>query len=437
MAIELECGSCGRRLHVEAGEEVAVCPHCRTTLHVPPSDESNAGNRDAGEKTPGVSKTPGVFVSPKSGPVPFTAAESVTDVEPESPSQFAFLELADHLPAAPPDSKVFPGFPIGVDDVDDLPEKRSAKFISHAADSVRNAPVQLQKGRTTEIGASAAKAAEPSLPVEPPPADAKPSGPTAADEQKALPAVTQSRGVPRFLFVMLAGYASAVTIALIWLWWTRGRVHPLESLPDVEPKSTSYIIPESSPLPKGHSLALGETRRFGDLEITPLRVIRGPALLVAVSAGAGDADPEGESTFPLLKLWLRIRNVSDDQTFRPFGRELLRLPGPSRRFNTFVCRADQQREDGERVLVYHLWQSQHDLALQGQHVDRKLGPQETCETYVASSDQGIDDLKGDLVWRVHFRKGRNRKTGRGVTTLIDVALHSDAIQDESPRENDE
>jgi hypothetical protein len=403
MAIELECGSCGRRIHVEASEGVVVCPHCRTALQVPEPGDFNSRQPDAGDA--------------KTMPV-VTAAESATDVESESPSQFAFLELEQHEPAAVPDSKVFPGFPIGVDDLPDSDSPTTQDNPSW--------PQVVQESPAATTSVEPAVSSSPTAT-----ANVTQAGPAReADVTSAAP----TQGVPRFLFVMLAGYASAVTIALIWLWWTRGRVHPLESLPDVKPWSQYHIIDEAAPLAPKHTLRLGETRRFGDVEITPLRVTLGPAMLVSLSAEKREDADNAKSTFPLLKLWLRIRNVSDDQAFRPFGRELLRLPGGTRhdRFNTFVCRTDQQRENGERVLVYHLWQEERDLALQGQQVDRELAPHETYQTYIASSDQGIDELKGDLVWRVHFRKGLNPKTGRGVTTLIDVAFHSDNIQDESP-----
>jgi hypothetical protein len=252
-----------------------------------------------------------------------------------------------------------------------------------------------------------------------PPEPADPETPTATapipDEAPHVVSagVAARRGVPGFLFVLLAGYACAVTIALIWLWWTRGRVHPLESLPDLVPKTAAYVIEESTPLPPEHTLRLGETRRFGNLEVTPLRVTRGPVMVVSVSDG-DEESPNVESGMPVLKLWLRIRNVSDDQTIR-----------------TFVCRADQKRRDGDRVLVYYLTREERELALQGQQADRELGPGETYETFIATSERGIEELNGDLVWRVHFRKGLNPASRRGVTTLIEVTFHSDAIQEES------
>jgi hypothetical protein len=382
-------------MQVEGDEGIVICPHCETALQIPGFGEIGPSSNGDESATPAV-----------------IAAESVTV----------------------PDSSVFPGFPIGEDGP---PSDSFPTFTPEPPESAVGSRKSEVGCRMSERASNSADLRSPTSDLRPPePAD--PETPTATapipDEAPHVVSagVAARRGVPGFLFVLLAGYACAVTIALIWLWWTRGRVHPLESLPDLVPKTAAYVIEESTPLPPEHTLRLGETRRFGNLEVTPLRVTRGPVMVVSVSDG-DEESPNVESGMPVLKLWLRIRNVSDDQTIRPFGRELLRLPANSRndRFNTFVCRADQKRRDGDRVLVYYLTREERELALQGQQADRELGPGETYETFIATSERGIEELNGDLVWRVHFRKGLNPASRRGVTTLIEVTFHSDAIQEES------
>lgn len=421
MAMELECGSCSRRIHVEAGEGIVVCPHCETALQIPEDAQAAPSANGDGLTLPAVA-----------------AAESATHVEAESVSQFAFLETADHDTSTPPDSSVFPGFPIG-EDGPTTEGNQQAGVATQSAAADKESPAETP----LDFEPAAQNAAEDTVEAEPASRKITPVAAPASDAPRDEPQIVTSRdmrpparGVPLFLFVMLAGYASAVTIALIWLWWTRGRVHPLESLPDLQPKTAAYLIDESAPLPPGHTLHLGDTRRFGNLEVTPLHVTRGPARIVSASDDGEDAGDLGLGV-PVLKLWLRIRNVSNDQTFRPFGRELLRLPANSAsdRFNTFVCRTDQKRKDGDRVVVYHLTREERDLALLGQQADKELPPHDSYETYIASSDRGIDDLTGDLVWRVHFRKGLNAKSGRGVTTLIEVAFNSNAVVEESRGED--
>jgi len=233
-------------------------------------------------------------------------------------------------------------------------------------------------------------------------------------------------GIPRYLFVLLLGYASAVTIALIWLWIARGRVHPLESLPDIAPKS-AYLVPENEPLPLGHSLRLGETRQFGNVEVTALRVTRGPAILVNRSQGT-----EEETLGETLKLRLRLRNVSRDQTFAPIGRRLLLTRSQDgKRANNFVYRAGETEKDSFRLLPFPLRIEETSVEFKGQQIDRKLKPAEEFETYI-TTDENIDTLTGDLVWRVHLRKGLNPGSGRGVTTLIEITFDSSEILADSP-----
>jgi hypothetical protein len=65
----------------------------------------------------------------------------------------------------------------------------------------------------------------------------------------------------------------------------------------------------------------------------------------------------------------------------------------------------------------------------GQKLGHKLGPGESMVTFIPS-DEEATALKGDLVWRFQFRKGYNRRSYRGVTTLIDVRFNSREITDD-------
>jgi hypothetical protein len=70
--------------------------------------------------------------------------------------------------------------------------------------------------------------------------------------------------------------------------------------------------------------------------------------------------------------------------------------------------------------------------LKGENLDRELVPGQVLETFVPTTPEQIDSLSGDLVWRVHFRKGYNRTSFRGVTTLIEVLFNRSDIVDEEP-----
>lgn len=245
------------------------------------------------------------------------------------------------------------------------------------------------------------------------------------------------RGVSRFLFLLIASYASAATLAIIILIISllRARQHSLESLPDLKPpvhngKTAFQLVPENAPMPPGHLLRLGESQRFGSLRVTPLRVTRGPVEFVYFSDEPGH---RRLPTPPTLKLWLRFENVSDDQTFEPLGRVLVltriagKRPPHDLRANNFVCRADDKRRDGHRVLLFDLARDSN-WDLRGQDVDHPLKPGETWETYLASEVDGVDELTGALIWRVQFRKGYNRQSQRGVTTLIEVRFSSQEVE---------
>jgi uncharacterized Zn finger protein (UPF0148 family) len=256
-----------------------------------------------------------------------------------------------------------------------------------------------------------------------------------------------SRTVSRLRYAMLAGYASAVTIAFVfYLWMTLGKSdsHQLESLPDVIPKERvtgeieRIVISENTPMLKGHSLRLGQSQRFGSLIVTPLEVTRGPLEFVH---HADDFSQRKPATGPVLKLWLRFENVSEDQEFMPLGANLLFHRGATDRYpekmraNNFVCRIDEKHEGGNHVLMYdHLIEDVWDL--KGQNIERGLKPGEEFETYLPSREAGIDELTGQLIWRVHLRKGLNSKTGWGITTLIEAEFHSDAIEDETLDQED-
>ncbi len=243
--------------------------------------------------------------------------------------------------------------------------------------------------------------------------------------------------VPKLWFILVASYASAVTIALILLWWSLSNVDPhrLESLPDLKPPKKNggialKLAPEDAKMPPGHTLKLGEEQRFGNVLVKPVQVIRGPLEFVHYS----DAKKTRPPTGPVLKLYLRFENVSDKQLIAPLDHDLLLTRHPDDkslgkfRANTFVCQAEQKRRDGHRLLVYDLPPT-GDWDLKGQNVGRELKPGDSFSTYIASETGDIEKLKGELIWRVHFRKGYSPK-GYGVTTLIEVSFHSDEIKKE-------
>ncbi len=250
---------------------------------------------------------------------------------------------------------------------------------------------------------------------------------------------SQTRGISPLLFLLLLSYASAVTIGFAYLVWKSRQPNPhqLESLPDlVPPMKNGRIgfkhVAVAASMPPGHTLRLGESQRFGNVRVTPLRVTRGPLEFVHFS---GDAETTRPHSDPVLKLWLRFENVSTDQTFAPLDRVLmfkrlsLTKPRPRVVANNFVCRLEEKRPDGRLVYMYDFpLQSEWDIV--GQEAGRRLGPGESYETFVPSQEQGLDALSGRLVWRLQIRKGYHPESKRGVTTIIEIVFDASEIQDE-------
>lgn len=272
--------------------------------------------------------------------------------------------------------------------------------------------------------------AAPALPTTQPSADAPAGGPTIVTSDVHREAV-----VPRYLFVIVASYASAITIAFLYLWW-RGSVSTLD-LPDLVPafknNKVGLSLIKETPLPPAYRLKLGETRRYGNVQITPLKVTKGP-LEFTYFNNAAQTKPATNT--PVLKLWVKFENVSSDQTFPALDEHLLFLRVHDRenatqdRTNNYVCQQSERKRSGKRVPVY-AFPINGEWLLKDQNLNTPIGPQEEWETYVPTNDEDLSSLEGPLTWRLHFRKGYNPKSFRGVTTLVEVEFDSKDIQAES------
>ncbi|MFN7867072.1 MAG: hypothetical protein ACK5TX_06675, partial [Planctomyces sp.] len=206
--------------------------------------------------------------------------------------------------------------------------------------------------------------------------------------------------------------------------------HPLESLPDVRPLQPGefQIIPPDAPLPPMHGLKLNESRRFGDVILTPLRVSREPLTFEHFQTHT----PEPRLTSkPVLKLWLQFKNVSRDYAFLPYDNSLM-----SHRHPMFATDEFTQANSGlnlagttnaPRILNF-LHTALSNLLLTGQHVDTPVTPGQTVEVFVASAELPETELKqASWTWRIQFRKGVHQPSGHGVTTLVDVTFDTSEI----------
>jgi len=83
--------------------------------------------------------------------------------------------------------------------------------------------------------------------------------------------------------------------------------------------SLIYLSPDQE-IPRPTFLKLGESRQYGSLKVTPLRVTRGP---LAFEYYEPEADQQREPEGPVLKLHLRFENVVAEQEFIPLDSKLV------------------------------------------------------------------------------------------------------------------
>lgn len=299
-----------------------------------------------------------------------------------------------------------------------FPTSEDLTLVSHGATSENRSADKVQEG---DFQFSSQPVAVGSLSTQ------------AADAFQENPATLRKEDVvSRQLFLLLAGYASASTLALLFfiVQYLRQPYHQLESLPDIKPPATgisvTLINPDNRVAPL-HTLQLNQTRRFGNIEFTPLKVTRGPISIVQNASNSSS-----ETTEPVLKLLVRFKNVSRDQTIIPLDRELVffRDRRVSSRANQFIKWADQLASDTGVINLFEL-PLQDEVSIANMPLGIALAPGESIETFLPSEAGGIDELNGNLIWRLQFRKGQNPRSGYPVTTLVDVQFNSEAIEREA------
>jgi len=470
--LELICGACGGRLLVETPGTTVACPHCGTVLEAPletPPETAGAilTPRDAGPDAAPDAAAETVkmdFGAPSSVPADAAAASEVFPEGEAAPSFYQPIpELATGSSAFAPTGAPTAGVPeftdgAHVEPVGESPESSAAPFDPVSALKFAQAEGAVPSESAAE--APQAFADQPSLlesfaepaagPFDTPspefPATAAAGGDRAVISDRAAEA-SAAAGPSRFVFNLVVSYASAATLVCLYLLWLvyflRTHSRTLD-LPDLVPESANKkvsslsYLPADKEMPPANVLRLGETRQYGSIAVTPLNVTRGPVEFLYYDPDKGyEREPEG----PVLKLHLRFANVSHDQEFIPLDSRLVftRRPDP-KAFglfvtNNFVCSVAQRGERARHVLAFDLSPDSPWL-LNGQHLDRVLRPGQSVETFIATSQENLEALSGELLWRVHFRKGYNPKSFRGVTTLIEVRFKSSDIVDEPPRSED-
>lgn len=214
--------------------------------------------------------------------------------------------------------------------------------------------------------------------------------------------------------VLLASYASAVTLGLAWT-LLRGRPpSPAEkpttttSAPAAESARQAGLSRKVRPpepiLDELHA-KFGQALRVGDLEVTPVDVKRqAVAIQRSTSFGPGERKEGGKGA---LVLRLKVKNLSKDSAFAPLDQAYLRERGKEI-VDTFV-----QTASGERVYPFPL-AVDSEWSIVGQGFD-ELRPGEARVVAIASAPDAPPDSSGPFTWRVRLRTGINR------TDVLDMA----------------
>ena len=489
MALEVSCGACQQILIVENFGVVVECPHCGAHLQID-APEVPAASADNASNT-AVAAAPASSIVLRAGMQ--QAIDLGGDEIPHGISPAGILQRTEPATAtAPiPETTVAAAAPPTVQTppaiVEPPPVVLPPPAVTPPPVSMATAPAPLVMPPATiaeppAIVAAAPAPAFPSPPpvvlptppapqpvlapaegmvftpmAAPPPAAPPPAAPPlfTVDEPKRGPAVSAptpvlkaasappadfdpNEFVPKKTFYIVVSYASALTLVLLYLFFTGQLGVGNPDLPDIKPPTDkrgrvqSKLMPESQKLPGNHILRLGQSRRYGNIRITPVRVTRGPLKMVNIS----DPSKTKGASREVMKLWVKFENVSSDQTIAPVDRHLLfqRFPDKKNearvRANNFICRLNQKNRDGNKTMVYEM-PIKGDWDLRDDPIGQELAPGRECEVYIPTNDGDLSKLSGDIVWRLHFRKGYNRQSNRGATTVVEIRFNSRDVKDDA------
>lgn len=395
MSYEVACGECGEMILIEEVGVEVHCPHCNTTVVLTEEDLRLAQAELADPEADSPAEDHST-----------SADETVTNAE----DTIADVPAVGKSPASGPKFGAR------------APEEQTPNFNLTGESTELEETIELS-GFSIKTGDSAVGLVE----------EPKSGGENAEIVDKEPRTYSRRKtDVSAMVFKSLVSYSILATFAILYLLYmlSAGSPHQLESLPDIpQPDGNQFsIYRENASLAPGHTLHLGEARRFGNVELTPIKVTREPIRFQHFQTKRVDVLPP---TAPVLKLWLKVKNVSDNEVFPPFDNELIEFRRPDEndlyriRANNWICKASDLSTLDHRVLMYdHPPTSEFDIA--GMDL-RPLKPGQSVETFLPSQEEDLDHLQGDLVWRFQMRKGFNPETMNGVTTLVQVLFNSSDI----------
>jgi hypothetical protein len=210
--------------------------------------------------------------------------------------------------------------------------------------------------------------------------------------------------------VLLASYASAVTLGLIWfVMQDRPKEKPESQPPEAEvtklergqPPLTSHLsklVPPIEPILGEHFARMGQPLQIGSLEITPLDVKRQDVKIQRPNVlSVSEVREMGKKA---LVLRLKVKNTSTDSAFAPLDPAYLRERG-DKVVDTFVTTASDERVYPFPLAVASEW------SIVGQDLS-ELRPGEARTIAIATAADAPPDSAGPFTWRVRLRTGVDR-----------------------------
>ncbi len=214
-------------------------------------------------------------------------------------------------------------------------------------------------------------------------------------------------------FLLLASYASAVTIGLIWVLWSGRRLHESavnDSSPAVDARSDpgqrageAHRIITPKPIAENHVATLGKTVTLGVIEATPLEVAFGSVKLER-KFGNRERTSGGDNA---LKLRLRLRNTSPDIVLAPLDEAFLR-DRPRADPDSFI-----EVSGGGRPITQFPLAVESEWSIVGQEF-QDLRPGEVLETVIVSAPEAFDRKSAEMTWRIRLRTDLNHTDDLGV-----------------------
>lgn len=430
--VNFQCGHCRQLLAVSKqhlGQQVR-CPHCQQVVVAPESAPppppppvpapplSESLDSPFGFNQPPREETDSIFSAPPESDDLFGAAPSAhVEMPATEATQLPNLELpASPRAAVGPDDATLtfvPGRAPTLEAVEDLPHAQPL------AESTEPAAFPFAGAEGTAEGGD---------------------GDLASAFTPIRPRV--SRGWHIALFVIpLISYSVLATVAVGVLFFRlkekEAQSHPLEMVPDIDGdhptnrkgadwRGEVRFPSRSMELPAKLKVALGQTLRLGELEVTPETVERGP-IGIKEEGKKGIETPPGQA----LKLSLKLKNVSKDLAFFPLDNYFTRAwragsikhQGLHTTFEPYtqLVIAGQRFYGGPAAWNLPGSTAPHESVV-GTDYNTLLQPGAEMTTFVCTDPEDSSDIdrqlarhKGEtLLWRVQVRRGSMEVKGRRI-----------------------